>query len=163
MKRGQDRKKPFYGKEKRDEYQDKVIDLRRVTRVTGGGKRFRFRATVIVGDQKGKVGVGLGKGTDVQQTIAKARADAKKNIILVPLEDRTIPHEVSAKFSAARVQLKPARVGHGLIAGGSVRSVLNLLGVKDITAKCIGSTTNKLTNARATIKALQTLQKSKKR
>jgi len=159
--RKQGDRKPHRGMEKKDEYQDKVIDLRRVTRVTAGGKRFRFRATVIIGDQKGKVGVGIGKGLDVSQTIAKARANAKRHIIIVPLRGRTIPHEVDAKFSAAKVQLKPAKTGHGLIAGGSVRAVLALAGVKDITAKCMGSTSNKLTNAQATIEALRQLKTEK--
>ena len=143
---------------KPEEFREKVLDLRRVTRVTAGGKRFRFRATVIIGDEKGRVGAGIGKGLDVAQTIAKAKTDAKKNIIRVPLVGRTIPHEVEAKFSAARVRLKPAKAGHGLIAGGAVRTVLSLAGIKDITAKCLGRTPNKLTNAFATVEALRKLK-----
>lgn len=141
--------------QKRDEFNDKVLDLRRVTRVTAGGKRFRFRATVIIGDEKGRVGAGIAKGLDVAQAVAKAKTAAKKKIIVVPLVGRTIPHEVEAKFSAARVRLKPAKPGHGLIAGGAVRVVLALAGIKDITAKCLGRTPNKLTNALATIEALK--------
>ncbi len=144
--------------QKKDAYNEKMIDLRRVTRVMAGGKRFRFRATVIIGDEKGRVGAGIGKGLDVAQTIAKAKTDAKKNIIRVPLVGRTIPHEVEAKFSAARVRLKPAKAGHGLIAGGAVRTVLSLAGIKDITAKCLGRTPNKLTNAFATVEALRKLK-----
>ncbi len=143
---------------RKEEFKDKVLDLRRVTRVTAGGKRFRFRATVIIGDEKGRVGAGIAKGLDVAQSVAKAKSEAKKNIITVPLQGRSIPHEVSAKFSAAEVLLNPARPGHGLIAGGAVRVVLSLAGVKDITAKCLGRTPNKLTNALATIEALKKIK-----
>lgn len=147
---------------KKEEFRDKVVDMRRVTRVTAGGKRFRFRATVIIGDEKGRVGAGIAKGLDVAQAVAKAKNSAKKNIINVPLKGRTIPHEVEAKFSAARVRLKPAREGHGLIAGGAVRTVLSLAGIRDITAKCLGRTPNKLTNALATIEALKKLKSDQK-
>lgn len=143
---------------KKDEFREKVLDLRRVTRVTAGGKRFRFRATVIIGDEKGRVGAGIAKGLDVQQAVQKAKANAQKNVLTVVLKGRTIPHEVEAKFSAARVLLKPAKEGHGLIAGGAVRTVLSLAGIKDITAKCLGRTPNKLTNALATIEALKKLK-----
>lgn len=143
---------------KRDEFKDKVLDLRRVTRVMAGGKRFRFRATVVVGDGKGQVGVGVAKGLDVQSAVAKARAEGKKTILRVPLKDgRTIPYDVEAKYSAARVIVKPASAGHGLKAGGAVRVVLSMAGVKDATAKCLGRTPNKLTNALATIEALKKL------
>jgi len=140
---------------KQDEYQDQVLDLRRVTRVTAGGKRFRFRATVVVGNKKGKVGVGIGKGPDVQKAIEKAKTQAKKNVITLKLKENTIPHQVEAKFSAAKVLIKPASAGHGLMAGGSVRVVLKLAGVQDATAKCIGRTKNKLTNALAAVEALK--------
>jgi len=146
---------------KKDEFKDKVIDLRRVTRVTKGGKRFRFRATVVIGDEKGKVGVGVAKGLDVAQAVQKAKLNAKKNLITVPLIGRTIVHEVEAKFSAAKVRIKPAKEGYGLIAGGSPRTVLLLAGVKDISAKCLGRTSNKLTNALAAIKALELLETKK--
>ncbi|MBI5220740.1 MAG: 30S ribosomal protein S5 [Candidatus Liptonbacteria bacterium] len=146
---------------KRDPYKEKVLDLRRVARVMAGGKRFKFRATVAVGDERGRAGIGVGKGADVSQAIAKGRAAAVKNIITVPLwEGRTIPHEVQAKFSAARVILKPASAGRGLKAGGAVRSVLAMVGVRDATAKCLGRTSNKLTNAWATIGALASLKSS---
>ncbi|MDP2598394.1 MAG: 30S ribosomal protein S5 [Candidatus Liptonbacteria bacterium] len=145
--------------QKRDEFKEKTLDLRRVTRVVAGGKRFRFRATLVIGDEKGRVGVGVAKGLDVQQSLAKAKTAAKKNLIKVNIKDgRTIPHEVYAKFSAAKVLLKPASVGHGLRAGGAVRSVLALAGIKDATAKCLGRTPNKLTNAMATIEALKNLK-----
>lgn len=137
---------------------DKVLDLRRVTRVVAGGKRFRFRATVVMGDEKGRVAVGIAKGLDVAGAVSKAKNDAQKNIIKVTLKGRTIPHEVEAKFSAARVRIKPAVEGHGLRAGGAVRVVLSLAGIKDATAKCLGRTPNKLTNALATMEALKKLK-----
>ncbi len=143
----------------RDEFKEKVLDLRRVTRVVAGGKRFRFRATLVIGDEKGRVGVGIGKGLDVQAAIGKAKADAKKHVIKLVLKERTLLHEVEAKFSAAHVKIKPAVNGHGLKAGGAVRVVLALAGVKDATAKCLGRTPNKLTNALATMEALKQLVK----
>lgn len=143
---------------KKSEYKEKVLDVRRVTRVVAGGKRFRFRATVIIGDEKGKVGVGIAKGLDVAQAIDKAKTDARKHLITVSLNKRTIPHEEKAKFSAARVIIKPAKAGHGLKAGGAIRQVLLLAGVRDATAKCLGGTKNKLTNAMATIEALKKLK-----
>lgn len=145
----------------KSEFNEKALDIRRVTRVVAGGKRFRFRTTLVIGDEKGRVGVGVAKGLDVAQSIGKAKVAAQKNIIRVPLSGRTIPHEVEAKFSAARVLLKPAVEGHGLKAGGAVRVVLSLLGVKDITAKCLGRTPNKLTNAMATIEALKKIRPAK--
>ncbi|PIT92293.1 MAG: 30S ribosomal protein S5 [Candidatus Harrisonbacteria bacterium CG10_big_fil_rev_8_21_14_0_10_42_17] len=145
-------------KKSNDEFQDRVLDLSRVTRVTSGGKRFSFRATVVVGDGKGRVGVGSAKGLDVATAVQKGRTAAKKNVIRIPLQGRTIPHEVSAKYSAARVLLKPAKEGHGLVAGGAPRAVLLLAGVRDISAKCLGKTNNKLTNAMATIEALKLIR-----
>ena len=148
---------------KKDEFNEKVLDLRRVTRVVAGGKRFRFRATVVIGDEKGRVGVGVAKGLDVAQAVAKAKVDGKKKVITIQIKNgHTIPHEVMAKYSAANVLLKPAASGHGLKAGGAVRSVLSLAGIKDATAKCLGRTPNKLTNALATIEALKKLKVVKK-
>jgi small subunit ribosomal protein S5 len=144
---------------KKEEFKEKVLDLRRVTRVVAGGKRFRFRATVVIGDEKGRIGVGVAKGLDVQGAVEKAKTAAKKTILFLHLKDnRTIPHEVSAKYSAAKVLIKPAVAGHGLKAGGAVRSVLALAGVRDATAKCLGRTPNKLTNAMAAIEALKKLK-----
>ena len=144
---------------KKSEFLEKVLDVRRVTRVVAGGKRFRFRATLVIGDGKGRVGVGLAKGADVSQAVEKSRRDAQKNLIAVNLKDnRTIPYEIEAKYIAARVRLKPAKAGHGLIAGGACRTVLELAGVKDISAKILGRTSNKLTNALATIEALKQIQ-----
>lgn len=144
---------------KKSEFAEKVLDIRRVTRVVAGGKRFRFRATVVIGDEKGQVGVGLAKGADVAQAVEKSRRQAQKNLIKIVLkENRTIPYEVEAKYSAARVRLKPAKAGHGLIAGGAARTVLELAGIKDISAKILGRTMNKLTNAMATIEALKKIK-----
>ena len=142
-----------------DEFKERVLDNRRVTRVVAGGKRFRFRVTIVIGDEKGRVGIGVAKGLDVQQAVAKAKADAKKNLLTISLKDgRTIAHEVNAKYSAAKVMIKPASKGHGLRAGGSVRFVLAFAGIKDATAKILGRTPNKLTNAMATIEALKKLK-----
>lgn len=144
---------------KKEEFKEKVLDLRRVARVVAGGKRMSFRATVVIGDLKGRVGVGIGKGADVMQAILKAKNNAKKNIINLELKDnRTIPHEVEAKYSAAKVIIKPAKKGNGLKAGSAIRSVLSLAGVKDASAKALGRTPNKLTNALAAISALKKLK-----
>ena len=143
----------------KEEFNERVLDMRRVTRVVAGGKRFRFRCTIVLGDEKGRVGIGVAKGLDVQQAVAKAKAAAKKNILTIVLKDgRTIAHEVLAKYSAAKVLIKPASKGHGLRAGGSVRFVLSFAGVKDATAKILGRTPNKLTNAMATLEALKKLK-----
>lgn len=145
-------------KKQPSEFKEKILDLRRVTRVMAGGKRFKFRATVVIGDEKGRVGIGIAKGMDVAQSVDKAKIQAKKNLISFKLKGKTIPHEVDAKFSAARILIKPAKDGHGLKAGGSIRTVLLLLGVRDATAKCLGGTKNKLTNALATIEALKKIK-----
>jgi len=142
----------------KSEYKDKILDLRRVTRVVAGGKRMSFRATVVIGNEKGQVGIGVGKGLDVAQAVDKGKLKAKKNLITIPLKGRTIPHEVLAKYSAAKVIIKPAKLGHGLKAGGSVRDVLLMAGVKDATSKTLGTTKNKLTNGMAAIEALKKLR-----
>lgn len=145
----------------KDGFNEQVLDLRRVTRVVAGGKRFRFRATIVIGDGKGTVGVGVAKGADVQQSIQKAKAAAKRALVSFKIVNGTIAHEVKAKFSAAEVIMRPAKEGHGLMAGGPVRAVMLLAGVKDVTAKCLGGTKNKLTNAMAAIEALKKLKISK--
>lgn len=146
-------------REQKSEYEHKLIDLRRVARVTAGGRRFTFRATVVLGNQKGTVGFGTGKAGDTSQAIEKAVREAKKQLISIPLtEHGSVPHEVYAKFKTARVVLKPGRVGKGLVAGGSARTVLALAGVRNASAKILSHTKNKLTNARATIEALKKLK-----
>lgn len=141
----------------KSEYEERTIELRRVSRVVKGGKRFSFRSTVVLGNQKGKVGIGVAKGLDVAQAVEKAKNDAKKNMLNLKLKGTTIAHEVLAKYSAARVLIRPAQKGSGLKAGGAVRTVLMLAGVQDASAKCLGKTKNKLTNALATIEALKKL------
>ena len=145
-----------------EDFTEKLFVVSRVSRLVGGGKRLRFRATLVVGDEKGRVGIGIGKGGDVQTAITKARTRGRKAVIRIALAGRTIPHEVEAKFSAAHVRLKPAIEGHGLKAGGAARVVLSLLGVKDIVGKCLGRTPNKLTNALATLEALKQLKSEKR-
>ncbi len=144
------------GKISKSEFKERVLEIRRVTRVIAGGKRFSFRATVVIGNQKGKLGLGIAKGLDVASAIQKAKTQAKKNLVLISLKDnRTIFYDVEAKYGAARVRIKPARINHGLIAGGACRVILELVGIKDISAKILGKTTNKISNARATIQALK--------
>lgn len=140
------------------EFDERIIALDRVTRVMGGGRRFRFRATAVVGDNKGRVGVGVGKGTDAPTSIMKAIARAKKDMINFELVGTTIPHEVQVTFGGAVVLLKPARPGTGVIAGGAVRAVVEAGGIKDILTKSLGSA-NKINNSYATIKALSQLKK----
>ena len=144
--------------EKKDEFDSKLLDLARVTRVTSGGRRLRFRAGVVVGDKKGKVGFGLSKGADVAQAIEKATKAAKKNVITVPITKNTIAHPIEAKFGAAKVMLKPQLSGRGLVAGGTVRVICSLAGIKNISSKKIGKTSNKINNAKATIEALKKLK-----
>ena len=139
------------------EFDEEVIQIDRVTRVVKGGRRLRFRATVVVGNHKGKVGVGIGKSTEVQGAIQKAISQAKKSLIVVPMVGQTIPHRVQVKFKAAKLLLMPACPGTGLIAGGPLRKVLELSGVKDILSKSLGSN-NRLSNSQAAIMALSKLK-----
>ncbi|MDP2864506.1 MAG: 30S ribosomal protein S5 [bacterium] len=144
--------------EKKEEFESKLLDLARVVRVAAGGRRFRFRAVMVIGNKEGKVGVGVAKGLDVAQAVEKATRSAKKNLIQVSIIKDSIPHQVEAKFGASKVLLKPQRKGRGLVAGGTVRVICNLAGIKNISSKILGRTGNKLNNARATIKALQKLK-----
>lgn len=140
------------------EFDSKLLDLARVTRVTGGGKQLRFRAVIVVGNKKGKIGLGVAKGDDVQKAVEKSTRLAKKNLIEVPMFESTIPHEVFAKYGPSKVLLRPQAKGRGLVAGGQVRIICNLAGIKDISSKLLSRSRNKLNIARATIAALQGLK-----
>lgn len=142
----------------RDEFDQKVLEIRRVTRVTGGGKRFSFRSSVVVGNRKGKVGFGLAKGLDVTLSVEKAVRAAKKDIVVVPIIKGTIPHEVSGKFKAGKVIMKPSAEGRGIIAGGAMRLICDLAGFSSVTGKIIGKSTNKINIAKATLVALKKLK-----
>ncbi len=154
---GSDRRGPRPPRQK-SEFDSKMITIRRVSRVVAGGRRFSFSVAIIIGNKKGRVGVGLGKAGDTTLAIDKATRDAKKHMITLALtKDNSIPHEVSAKFNASRVTLMPAR-GRGLVAGSSVRPVLELAGISNIVAKVHSGSKNGLNNARAAVEALKTLK-----
>ncbi len=142
------------------QFDETTLHIDRVARVVRGGRRFRFRALVVVGDHKAKVGIGLAKGADVTGAVTKAIEVAKKNLIVVPLYKDTIPHDVEAKVGGSKILLKPASSGTGLIAGGVVRSILEVAGVNNILSKSLGSS-NKTNTAYATIEALQSLKPAK--
>jgi small subunit ribosomal protein S5 len=142
----------------KDEFESKLLDLARVTHVRAGGKKLSFRAVMVSGNRERKVGVGVATGLDVAQAIEKATRLSKKNLIEVPITQETIPHEVYAKFGAAEILLKPQRKGRGLVAGGVVRVICTLSGIKNISSKVLGRTGNKLNNALATIEALKKLK-----
>ena len=138
------------------QFEELVINIDRVSRVVKGGRRFRFKALVVVGDRKNKVGVGVSKGADVQAAIAKATDVAKKNMITIPVANDTIPHDAEVKVSGAQVLIKPAAPGTGIIAGGVVRMIIGVTGIRNMLSKSLGST-NKVNIAYATIEALRTL------
>lgn len=152
------RKRGRRGGSRRDDFEAEIIDVRRVTRVVAGGRRFSFRVAAVAGDHKGKVGVGLGKANDISDAIGKAINNAKKNAIKIQLtDDSTIPHELSAKFNATEVNMHPAP-GRGLVSGSSVRDVVRLAGIKDVSTKLISRSKNKLNNARAAVEALKKIE-----
>jgi len=147
--------------EVKEELSEKLIHINRVAKVVKGGKHLRFSALVVVGDGNGQVGIGMGKAKEVPQAIQKAGTVAKKNLVEIPLAGTTIPHEIMAKFGAAKVLLKPATPGTGVIAGGSIRAVLEVAGVKDILTKSLGNS-NPINVVKATMLALSQLRDPEK-
>ncbi len=159
IKGGKKEKFGFRPDRKPPEYDQKIIDIRRVARVAAGGRRFNFRVALVIGNRKGDVGVGLGKANDTAAAIEKAFRNAKKNLIKVPMTDKgLIPHETEGKFGSSRIYIKPSLGGRGLVAGGSVRTILDLAGVKNASAKILSRSKNKLNNARAALDALRKLK-----
>jgi len=142
------------------EFEEELLQIDRVTRVVKGGRRLRFRATVVIGDKKGRVGFGVDKATEVPQAIQKAVRNAKKNLITVPMDGGTIPHEVLLKFKAAKVMIRPAKAGTGIIAGGAMRKIAILAGIDDLLGKNIGSG-NKIASGKAMMEALKKLTPKK--
>ncbi|GAG08334.1 unnamed protein product [marine sediment metagenome] len=145
-----------YQKHGKKEFDEEVIHIDRISRTIAGGRRIRFRAAVAVGNRTGKVGIGVAKASEVILAVQKAINLAKKDLIEVPIVNGTIPHEIEEKYGAARILLKPASPGTGIIAGGAVRAVVNLAGIKNILSKILGSK-NQINNLRATMKALDKL------
>ncbi len=139
------------------EFKEKLVAVNRVTKVVKGGRNFRFSALVVIGDEKGRVGVGMGKATEIPEAIRKAVEAAKKNLITVPFKDATIPHEAIGRFGTGKVLLLPAPAGTGVIAGGPARAVLELCGIKDIRTKSYG-TNNPINMVKATLAGLATLR-----
>lgn len=156
--RRQRRPRRTFKREDRKEFDQKILGIRRVTRVVAGGRRFSFSVAMAIGDHKGKVGVGIGKAGDTALAIEKAVRSAKKNIIRVSTtKEGTIPHEVAARYCASQIMMQPAP-GRGIVAGSSVRNVLELAGIRDVSAKILSRSKNKLNNAQAALKALRDLR-----
>lgn len=146
-------------KRNKEEIETKTLEISRVTRVTAGGKQLSFKAVVVAGDRKGKVGIGTGKGKDVVQAIEKGIYSAKKNVMEISIVDGTILYDVCAKVGASKVLIKPQSKGRGIVAGGVARVIFDLVGIKDISCKIISRSKNKLNNAKAVIKALHAFAK----
>ena len=158
--KGRNGRSGFRREEEQSEFEQRIVDIARVTRVMAGGKRMRFRVCIVIGNKKGKVAVGLAKGSNVAIAVTKAVNKARKSLIDVSIVNDTIPHEIREKYGAAKIILKPAQKGRGIIAGGAVRIVLELTGIKNITSKILGSN-NKVNNARCVIEALKNLKRVK--
>ena len=159
MRQQGERRQGGGSRREKPEYDQKVLDIRRTARVVAGGRRFSFRASVVIGNRNGKVGLGMGKGADVSSAVEKAVSKAKKDMIVVAVtKAKTIPYQVEGKASAARILLKPAQEGRGLVAGGPIRIIAELAGIRHITAKIVSRTPNKLNNAQATMQALKKLK-----
>lgn len=140
-----------------ENFDQKILEIKRVTRVVAGGKRMRFRAALILGDKRGRVGLGVAKANDVAKAIEKAKVQAEKNLIDVPIVNGTISYPIEKKFKASRVLLKPALIGRGIKAGGPIRTIIELAGIKNISSKILGSR-NKINNVKATLLALEELR-----
>ncbi len=147
-------RKKFSSRREKPDLDQKLLELARVTRVVKGGRRFRFRAVVVAGNHNGKVGIGVGKGADVSEAVRKAFNRARRDIVQIKRFNNTIACRVETKHGSARVMLRPARPGRGIVAGGAVRAVVEMAGIRDIVSKSLGSA-NKLSVARATLKALE--------
>lgn len=143
------------------EFEEKIVQVHRVSKKTKGGNKIGFSVLAVVGDRKGRVGVGLGGAPDVSSAVRKAVTYAKKHLLSVPMKDKTIPHEVRVKLGAARVMLKPAPAGTGVIAGGAVRAVVEAAGIRDVVSKILGSK-NQASNVYATMEALRNLKATTK-
>lgn len=160
---GGGRRRTFTGnRAEQSEFEHEVLEVARVVRVVKGGRRFRFRAAVVVGDRAGRVGLGIAKSRDVQQAIQKAQGQAVKNVVRVSITDGTIAHATNTRFKGAQILLKPAKPGTGIIAGGTVRMVADMVGITDIVSKRFGSS-HKVNNALATIAGLQSVRPAPKR
>ncbi|MCD6096806.1 30S ribosomal protein S5 [bacterium] len=141
------------------EFEEQLIEVRRVTRTVAGGRRLSFRATVVIGDKKGRVGMGIGKNPDVSTAISKAVNKAKKNLITVPINEQgSVPHFLEAKFKASKVRIRPAPEGSGLVVGGSIRALFELAGYRNVTAKILGSK-SKINNLKAVLLAFRKIRK----
>ncbi|MFH1749382.1 MAG: 30S ribosomal protein S5 [bacterium] len=145
-----------FKKDREKEFEEQLVEVARVSRTMAGGRRISFRATMVIGDRKGRVGIGMGKSKEVMEAASKAVKKAKKNLVVVPIVNNTIPHEIRVDYKGAKVFLKPAVPGTGIIAGGVIRTVANLAGIDNILSKSLGSS-NKINNLKATIKAFQIL------
>jgi len=160
---GKPTRKKFGKRKEKSEFDQQILDLARVTRVTKGGKHLSFRVCVVLGNRKGKVGFGVAKGKDVQIGVEKAVNQAKKNMITVNIINDTIPHSIKYKYKAAAIFMKPAPKGSGIIAGGPVRALLDLAGVPNVSAKVMGKTKNKISIVKAVFEALQEFKKDEKK
>lgn len=152
----------YNGRNEQKEFTETVVEIKRISKKTKGGNTIRFSALVVIGDKKGRVGVALAKAPDVSNAIRKAIEAAKRKLVRIPLRGTTIPYSIEEKFSAARILLKPAPSGSGIIAGGAIRVVLEAAGVRDAVGKILG-TNNKTTNVYATVRALKSLSKLERR
>jgi len=152
---------PAYNAKPKSEFEENVLEVDRVSRTVKGGKRMRFRALVIIGNKKGKIGMGIGKAGEVAEAVAKASTFAKKHILEVPIVNETIPYPIEIRQGAAHIILKPAKPGTSIIAGGTIRVICNLAGIKNVVSKVLG-TANKINNAQTTFKALEILAKDQK-